>query len=186
MFIWIGRKFRDKKSWVLKGLDSQHVRGYCHPSKDQFALPPMSTPLSLAVAFGSKQGGGFVQAPPLTSWGSHCLPGSSGSPVSPGKCFSGKWGRRRRRGGRRRTRSPKRCEFSRQPQDWASQTWNAQKVKLKQTNTLHKRRSFWSEHRKTLRNTWAMKTVTGNLWCYCSKDSGAGGGGIQVWSKCCK
>ncbi len=27
-----GTKIQGQKSWVLKGLDSQHVRGYCHPS----------------------------------------------------------------------------------------------------------------------------------------------------------
>lgn len=103
------------------------------PAKISSPSHPCQLVFPWLLPLGLSGGGVFVRAPPLTSWGSHCLPGSSGSPVSPGKCFSGKWGRRRRRGGRRRTRSPKRCEFSRQPQDWASQTWNAQKVQLKQT-----------------------------------------------------
>lgn len=89
---------------------------------------------------------------PLTSWGSHCLPESSGSPVNPGKCFSGKWERRKRRGGWRRTRSRKRCAFlRRQPRDWASQQFNKKRCFKNENDTsaqqiLHKRWGFCSEH----------------------------------------
>lgn len=56
----IDRNYKDKKSWVLKGLDRQHVRGYCHPSKKQF-VPP-THPLCFR-AFGSKLGGGCLTTP---------------------------------------------------------------------------------------------------------------------------
>lgn len=56
----IDRKYKDKRSWVLKGLDRQHVRGYCHPSKKQF-VPP-THPLCFR-AFGSKRGGWLFDHP---------------------------------------------------------------------------------------------------------------------------
>lgn len=39
-------RYRDKESWVLKGLDSQQVRGYCHPSKEH-SIPPTHFILSV-------------------------------------------------------------------------------------------------------------------------------------------
>lgn len=55
MYWWRG------KSWVLKGLDRQHVSQNCHPSQDQF-VPP-THPLCFR-AFGSKQGwGGCLSTP---------------------------------------------------------------------------------------------------------------------------
>lgn len=97
-------------------------------------LGPLShpSPLSLLMHVGLMHVGRLLWECLLTSWGSHCLPGSSGSPVNPGKCFSGKWEQRKRRGGWRRTRSPKRCAFlRRQPWDWVSQQFKKRCFKMK-------------------------------------------------------